>query len=237
MGHFQAKVIQGLACLLGSGMSHRMSLSQHVALSTCWGLVFESRCRAILTHRSQGRILALAYSGNKSLKPLRCPLRPSGWLRAVRALTSRPIFLAGVKWSCLRINKPAFHPSRSTADWETHQGRGGVMPEVCLAQRVRFVAFWRVVGNTFESTGQHIREFWETHSRKHGHLQRGVRLAHARQRIGKHIRGAPGEGLGGLEGLMEGSRVRGPLVLQPRHLQLPESSLLTTYWSESTLSS
>ena len=28
--------------------------------------------------------------------------------RAFRALTSRLIFLAGVNWSCLRINKPAF---------------------------------------------------------------------------------------------------------------------------------
>ena len=36
--------------------------------------------------------------------------RPSGWLRAFRALTSRLIFLAGVKWSCLRVNKPSFLP-------------------------------------------------------------------------------------------------------------------------------
>ena len=40
--------------------------------------------------------------------------RPSGWLRALRALTSRLIFLAGVKWSCLRVNKPVFPPSTST---------------------------------------------------------------------------------------------------------------------------
>jgi len=36
--------------------------------------------------------------------------RPSGWLLAVRALTSRLIFLTGVQWSCLRINKPAPPP-------------------------------------------------------------------------------------------------------------------------------
>ena len=34
------------------------------------------------------------------------PKRPSGWLRAVRALTFRLVFLAGVKWWCLRINEP-----------------------------------------------------------------------------------------------------------------------------------
>jgi len=34
----------------------------------------------------------------------------SGRFQAVRALTSRLIFLAGVKWSCLRINEPAFPP-------------------------------------------------------------------------------------------------------------------------------
>ena len=54
--------------------------------------------------------------------PLYCPrawrgqlkrldrLCPSGWLRAVSALTSRLIFLAGVKWSCLRIDEPACPP-------------------------------------------------------------------------------------------------------------------------------
>ena len=42
--------------------------------------------------------------------------RPSGWLRAVTALTSRRIFLAGVKWSCLRINKPAFPSYRWPLD-------------------------------------------------------------------------------------------------------------------------
>ena len=31
-----------------------------------------------------------------------------GWLQAVRALTSRRIFLAGMKGSCLRMNEPAF---------------------------------------------------------------------------------------------------------------------------------
>ena len=36
--------------------------------------------------------------------------RPSGWLRAVRAQTSRRISLAGVKWSCLRINKQESPP-------------------------------------------------------------------------------------------------------------------------------
>ena len=33
-----------------------------------------------------------------------------GGFWAVRALTSRLIFLAGVKWSCLRIDEPAFPP-------------------------------------------------------------------------------------------------------------------------------
>jgi len=37
--------------------------------------------------------------------------RPSGWLWAVRALTSRLISLAGAKWSCLRINQPASPPA------------------------------------------------------------------------------------------------------------------------------
>ena len=36
--------------------------------------------------------------------------RPSGCLRAVRALTSRLISLAGVKWSCVRIDKQAPPP-------------------------------------------------------------------------------------------------------------------------------
>ena len=35
-----------------------------------------------------------------------------GFLRAVRAPTSRLIFLAGLKRSCLRMNKPVF-PSKS----------------------------------------------------------------------------------------------------------------------------
>ena len=35
--------------------------------------------------------------------------RLSGWAQAVRALTSRLIFLAGVKWSVF-VNAAAFHP-------------------------------------------------------------------------------------------------------------------------------
>ena len=35
---------------------------------------------------------------------------PAVRFRAVRALTSLLIFLAGVKWSCLRIDKPVFSP-------------------------------------------------------------------------------------------------------------------------------
>ena len=40
-------------------------------------------------------------------------LNRSGWLRAVRALTSRLIFHAGVNWSCLRINQLAFPPAQA----------------------------------------------------------------------------------------------------------------------------
>ena len=36
---------------------------------------------------------------------------------AVRALTSRFISLAGVKWACLRIEKPAPPPRTSTSTW------------------------------------------------------------------------------------------------------------------------
>ena len=40
--------------------------------------------------------------------------RPSGRLRAVRALMSHLISLAGVKWSCLQFDKPAFPPLHKT---------------------------------------------------------------------------------------------------------------------------
>ena len=41
----------------------------------------------------------------------------AGWSRALLALTSRPTPLAGVQWSCLRINKQAYPPGTGTRWW------------------------------------------------------------------------------------------------------------------------
>jgi len=61
-----------------------------------------------------------------------CVNPPSHAHRAIRALTSRLIFLAGVKWSCLRINKPAFPLQTSAHLHRSVQSRGAelLLPDV-----------------------------------------------------------------------------------------------------------
>ena len=56
-------------------------------------------------------------------------------LRAVRALMSRLISLAGVKWSCLRINKQAF-PTLQCLRHEKEAPRPGAPTQFILHPRV-----------------------------------------------------------------------------------------------------
>ena len=72
--------------------------------------------------------------------------RPLGWLRVVRAMKSRLIFRAGVKWSYLQIDRPAFPPFRmdrlalggheedfeARQDVRQHQRREPEIPTVSL---------------------------------------------------------------------------------------------------------
>ena len=81
------------------------------------------RLRAVVNERGlvHGETVALhKHSLSQVLDRLNPLLEPDGVLTG--ALTSRLTFLAGGKWSCLRINKPAPPPSTG------HMDVGGAVP-------------------------------------------------------------------------------------------------------------